>query len=136
MGVMDNVESAVRGSGLRRRDQPIDLVPNRLLEPQTLGQHPRRPGPAVRLGAALLALALAGVGAGLLLVRPSRAGVVVSSSHLRVTSVDLSHWGTEPFRGTGATGASIYDERSSPARVLSDVDTASRSGFDGGELTE
>ena len=92
MGVMDNVENAVSGSGLRRRSKAMHLVPTRLLDPQTRRQSPRRSGATVRLGAVLLALALAGVGAGLLLVRPSRAGVVISDTHVRVTSLDLPHW--------------------------------------------
>ena len=121
MGVMDNMDSAVSGSGLRRRSKPMDLVPTRLLDPQTLGQPPRRSGATVRLGAVLLALALAGVGGGLLLVRPSRAGVVVSDGHVRVTSVDLPHRGTELFHGAGVIGVSS---------------TASLSGLDGGEVTE
>jgi hypothetical protein len=84
----------VSGSGLRRRSKHVDRVPTRLLHPQTLGQPLRPSGATVRLGAALLALAFAGVGGGLLLVRPSRAGVVVSDGQVRVTSVDLRHWGT------------------------------------------
>jgi hypothetical protein len=72
----------------------MDLVPKRLLDPQTLGQPPRRSGATVRLAAALLALALAGVSAGSFLERPSRAGVVVSNGHIYVTSVDVPHWGT------------------------------------------
>jgi len=78
----------------------MDLVPKRLLDPQTLGEPPRRSGAAVRLAAALLALALAGLGAGSILERPSRAGVVVSDRHISLTSVDRPHWGTagEPTR--------------------------------------
>jgi len=72
----------------------MDLVPKRLLDPQTLGQPPPRSGAAVLLAAALLALALAGVGAGSILERPSRAGVVVSDRHISVTSVDRPHRGT------------------------------------------
>jgi hypothetical protein len=69
---MDNVDTAV--------------VPSRLLGPQTLGQPPPRSGAAVRLGAVLLALAIAGLGAGHLVARPSRAGVVVSGIAARTTS--------------------------------------------------
>jgi hypothetical protein len=63
---MDNVDSAV--------------VPARLFEPETLGQPPQRSGAAVRLGAVLLALAVTGLGAGHLVARPSRAGVVLSGT--------------------------------------------------------
>jgi hypothetical protein len=63
---MDNVDSAV--------------VPTRLFEPQTFGQPAPRSGSAVRLGAVLLALAVTGLGAGHLVARPSRAGVVVSGT--------------------------------------------------------
>ena len=63
---MDNVDSAV--------------VPTRLVEPQTLGQPPQRSGAALRLGAILLVLAVTGLGAGHLVARPSRAGVVVSGT--------------------------------------------------------
>lgn len=63
---MDNVDSAV--------------VPTRLFEPETLGQPAQRSGAAVRLGAVLLALAVTGLGAGHLVARPSRAGVVVSGT--------------------------------------------------------
>jgi hypothetical protein len=67
--VMDNVKSAV--------------VPARLFDPQTLGRPPQRSGAAVRLGAVLLALAVTGLGAGHLMARPSRAGVVVSGTTAR-----------------------------------------------------
>ena len=63
---MDNVKSA--------------LGPTRLFDPPTIGQPPPRSGAAVRLGAVLLALAMTGLGAGHLLARPSRAGVVVSGT--------------------------------------------------------
>jgi hypothetical protein len=63
---MDNVDSAV--------------VPTRLFEPQTPGQPPPRSASAVRLGAALLALAVTGLGAGHLVAHPSRSGVVVSGT--------------------------------------------------------
>ena len=69
---MDNVKSAV--------------APTRLFDPQTLGQPPRRSGAAVRLGAVFLALALTGLGAGHLMARPSRAGVVVSGTTARTMS--------------------------------------------------
>ena len=86
---MDNIDRAL-SEQLRGRSKAMDLVPRRLLDPLTLGQPPRRSGAAVRLGAVLLALAAAGVGAGLLLVHPPRAGVVVSDG--RVTAADLLHW--------------------------------------------
>ena len=63
---MDNVDSAV--------------APSRLFEPQTLRQPPPRSGAAVRLGAVLLALVVTGLGAGHLVARPSRPGVVVSGT--------------------------------------------------------
>jgi hypothetical protein len=63
---MDNVDSAV--------------VPTRLFEPATLGQPPQRSGAALRLGAVLLALAVTGLGAGHLVARPSRPGIVVSGT--------------------------------------------------------
>ena len=66
---MDNVKSA--------------QVPTRLFDPQTLGPAPPRSGAAVRLGAVVLALAMAGLGAGHLIAPPSRAGVVVSGPAAR-----------------------------------------------------
>jgi hypothetical protein len=69
---MDNVDSAV--------------APSRLLDPQKLGQPRQRSGAAVRLGAVLIALAVTGLGAGHLIARPSRAGVVVSGIAARTTS--------------------------------------------------
>ncbi len=63
---MDNLDSAV--------------VPTRLFEPQTIGHPPERSGAALRLGAILLVLAVTGLGAGHLVARPSRAGVVVSGT--------------------------------------------------------
>jgi hypothetical protein len=63
---MDNVDRAV--------------VPTRLFEPEAIGQPPQRSGAAVRLGAVLVALAVTGLGAGHLVARPSRAGVVISGT--------------------------------------------------------
>jgi hypothetical protein len=73
----------------------MDLLPNRLLDPQTLGQPPRRSGATVCLRSSTPRFGTrGGVGAGSILERPSRAGVVVSKGHIYVTSVDLPHWGT------------------------------------------
>ena len=69
---MDNVKSAV--------------VPTRLFDPQMLGQPPQRSGVAIRLGAVLLTLAVTGLGAGHLIARPSRAGVVLSGTTARTMS--------------------------------------------------
>jgi hypothetical protein len=82
---------------------PRSLVPSRLLEPQPLRGPSSRPGGFVRLGAVLVACALAGVGSGLLLVRPSRSPMVVAQEgHARPAPGNFSEGSAVPFQGAGA----------------------------------
>ena len=79
------------------------LVPSRLLEPQTLRGPGPRSGGLARFGAVLVAFALAGVGAGLLLIRPSRSPLVVAQNgHARPSLGDLVSGSDVPFQGAGA----------------------------------
>ena len=92
---MDNTQSRVGA--------PRALVPSRLFEPQALRGPVPRSSAWARLAAALVACALAGLGAGLLLVRSSASPVVVTShGQVRVAPAELPGSAVEPFRGAGA----------------------------------
>jgi hypothetical protein len=92
---MDNTRSGV---GTAR-----SLVPSRLLEPQTLRGPGRRSGGLARFGAVIVACALAGVGASLLLTRPSRSPLIVAQNgHARPAPGDWVGGSDVPFQGAGA----------------------------------
>lgn len=90
-------------STYRGVDAAPSLVPRRLLEPQTL-RGPGLPSNSLaRFAAVLVACALVGVGAGLLLVRPSPASMVVAQEgHARPTPANFVDGSAVPFQGAGA----------------------------------
>ncbi|MDQ3946945.1 MAG: hypothetical protein M3357_17675 [Actinomycetota bacterium] len=123
------------------------LVPARLLESQTL-RGPGRPSDGLaRFAVVLAACALLGVGAGLLLVRPSPASTVIAhEDHARPTRANFVDGSAVPFQGAGAW-VDVWDFAPSyqgpseapavgPADVAAKIGTASAGGFEARELSE
>lgn len=79
------------------------LVPSRLLEPQALRRSCLPSGGLARFAVVLAACALVGLGAGLLLVRPLPAAIVVAEEgHARPAPASLIGGSGVPFQGAGA----------------------------------
>jgi hypothetical protein len=118
---MDNTQSGL--------ETARSLVPSRLFEPQTLRGPGRRSGGLAGFGALLVVCALAGAGAGLLLVRPARSPLIVAQDgHERPAPGDWAVRSDVPFQGAGAW-VDVWDyapayQDSAAAPVMGPADVA------------
>jgi hypothetical protein len=109
------------------------LVPSRLLEPQVLREPVLPSGVLGRFGAVLATCALVGLGAGLVLVRPSPSALVIAQEgHVRPAPRDFADDSAAPFRGAGAW-VDVWDyapayQDAGEAPVVGPADVAAMAG--------